>query len=1210
VTDHPLARPGRLGRLLAPLAPLLTTLLAPPLLLVACSEAPAPAAAVEPALLSATPQLAAARLGVTPLAVDERGVPRLLGGAGAAPAPAPTATASAIAHLSRLSAAWGVRAAALPELAGVGEVPAPGGTIARVRQSIDGLPIEGGELRVLVGPGGELVAANGALASLDRPRPAADFPIDDAQAIARAVAHNFGRDFAPAALAVAERRADGTRTLRGGPGGAGPGPGPGPTAIDVQLARARQVWHDAGGELIPAWVVEAYAGDAGTTSSDAFRTVLTADGERVLSHESLVADAAFRYRVYAETTGELRPLDGPVADYSPYPAAAPNGSFPAYIAPALVTVDGMNHPASGLAADPWLAVGRTETLGNNVEAYSDVNAPSGLTYGDFRATITSTDTFDRTFDLTASPLLSQTQQMASITSTFYGLNWLHDFWHDAGFTEAAGNAQNDNYGRGGQDRDALLAETQDNAPSSLNNANMSTPADGLPPRMQIFVWTGKEDRTLTFQPANRSPVTGTAQFGLFDFDASGPLVLGTDGTDPVNDACTPLTNDVAQKIVLVDRGNCTYKTKALNVQTAGGLGILIANHTAGGGAPTMGNDTTITEPITIALLAIPYEEGVQLKLELAAGPVTAAAHRRVPLLDGGLDSTLLAHEFGHYLHHRLHDCTSTFCRAISEGWGDFLALMLMVQGGDNYDGAYPFSIYTTQSAGFSDDAAYFGIRRAPYSASPAINALAYRHMANDVALPTAHPFNADGNTNAEVHNAGEIWAATMFEVYVALLKAGPSFTAARAKMAKYVVAGLLLAPKDATPTETRDAILAAALPADRPAMMAAFARRGMGSCATTPARDSIDFVGIVDGFTVSGRSTPGATALAEATTCDDDNVLDAGETATIALPLANRGHLPLTDLTVTVTSATPGLTVTSAPVAIESFAPGASQSISATVALDRDVAGMLEGDLELELRAAGDCTEKLAVPFKVRLNVDDLPKTSATDAFDAASVWVPSNTSIWSQVGKPTAPLDRVWHAADVSGSTDTRLESPLLEVSGTEPFKVTFSHRYKLDISGATGDAGVVEYSIDGGGSWLDVSKVPGIAPSYTGMLTGAPTNPLGGRLAYVNQNVGYPAFSTVTLDFGTQLKGKQVKLRFRAGTDQARSGPGWDIDEVAITGITNKPFPTQIEDRTTCVEGRPKDELPPDDLPGCCDARPIRGGNLALALGVVALVLRRRRR
>ena len=32
-------------------------------------------------------------------------------------------------------------------------------------------------------------------------------------------------------------------------------------------------------------------------------------------------------------------------------------------------------------------------------------------------------------------------------------------------------------------------------------------------------------------------------------------------------------------------------------------------------------------------------------------------------LDGALDSTLIAHEFGHYLHHRLSLCGNTRCAA-------------------------------------------------------------------------------------------------------------------------------------------------------------------------------------------------------------------------------------------------------------------------------------------------------------------------------------------------------------------------------------------------------------------------------------------------------------------------------------------------------------------------------------------------------------------
>ena len=40
-------------------------------------------------------------------------------------------------------------------------------------------------------------------------------------------------------------------------------------------------------------------------------------------------------------------------------------------------------------------------------------------------------------------------------------------------------------------------------------------------------------------------------------------------------------------------------------------------------------------------------------------------------LDGTLDSTLIAHEYGHYLHHRLSLCGNAICRAMREGWGDF-----------------------------------------------------------------------------------------------------------------------------------------------------------------------------------------------------------------------------------------------------------------------------------------------------------------------------------------------------------------------------------------------------------------------------------------------------------------------------------------------------------------------------------------------------------
>jgi len=138
----------------------------------------------------------------------------------------------------------------------------------------------------------------------------------------------------------------------------------------------------------------------------------------------------------------------------------------------------------------------------------------------------------------------------------------------------------------------------------------------------------------------------------------------------------------------------------------------------------------------------------------------------------------------------------------------------------------------------------------------------------------------------------------------------------------------------------------------------------------------------------------------------------------------------------------------------------------------------------------------------------------------------------------------------------------------------------------------------------------LPGVNPGYTHPITTASGNPLGGRMGYGNLSATYPSFNGVTLDFGTQLAGKVVRLRFRFGADQANGAEGWDINDVAVEGITNKPFPMQVPETTACERGAPMDRPPPDELPGCCDAGPIRRGNLALVAGVLALLLRRRRR
>src|SRR5262249_54007115 len=170
----------------------------------------------------------------------------------------------------------------------------------------------------------------------------------------------------------------------------------------------------------------------------------------------------------------------------------------------------------------------------------------------------------------------------------------------------------------------------------------------------------------------------------------------------------------------------------------------------------------------------------------------------------------------------------------------------MARDGDTRDGTYAEGVYAL-SDGVTPDVGYFGIRRFPYSRDRTKNNLSFRHIGDENPLPTdtlGHP----GGANSEVHNTGEIWATMMWEAFNVLADAH-GVTAARRRMADYVVSGMLLTPTNATFTEARDAILvgASALDTDDMLLMAAaFADRGAGSCAVSPARTSPTNAGVVE----------------------------------------------------------------------------------------------------------------------------------------------------------------------------------------------------------------------------------------------------------------------------------------------------------------------------------------------------------------------------
>lgn len=137
--------------------------------------------------------------------------------------------------------------------------------------------------------------------------------------------------------------------------------------------------------------------------------------------------------------------------------------------------------STNASPDGWIPDNGNETIGNNVDAHTDWDANDQPDLP--RPQGNPARVFDFPMDFTQDPT---NYAAASVVQLFYLNNFMHDKLYDLGFTEAAGNFQTQNFGRGGLGGDAVMADGQDG--EGFNNAYMSTPPDGYPANMAMFLF--------------------------------------------------------------------------------------------------------------------------------------------------------------------------------------------------------------------------------------------------------------------------------------------------------------------------------------------------------------------------------------------------------------------------------------------------------------------------------------------------------------------------------------------------------------------------------------------------------------------------------------------------------------------------------------------------------------------------------------------------
>jgi hypothetical protein len=1029
---------------------------------------------------------------------------------------------------------------------------------------VDGVPVLRDELDVVMTEGLELVALTGSLPVHTAPR--SEFRLGVESALSTAARALTGELVKPERVTL---------------------PVPGWQRLDVPApfvapARARRVYFDDAEALVPAWQLEV------VTARGAFAAVVAADDGRLLFLASLDDEVAHEYRAYAQPAAPFRPWDSPAGTVTmPLPGGSPTPYLPAHVAPALVSLD-----HAGLSTgDPWFATPAMELSGNNVHAYADLADPDGLpvdggTGGDLRIAPSAPLRFDFTYDFDAEPDAAASQRAASATHAFFVTNWLHDVFYDFGFDEAARNGQRDNYGRGGLDGDPMLVEVHD--PAIRNNANMRTLADGAPSRMQLFLFDVARPSTVTLSSA------GLADGG---FVAGGfPVVTASRAWDVVGDVvpvveadgglsgCGPWPPGLTGAVALVDRLGCSVRSRLDHALDAGAAAVLLA----GVGC------TTHVEP-TMVGVCISEEAGLAVRDALDAGAAVQARLERPPPLvqrDVAFDTTVVAHEWGHFLTKRLVGdaigLSSTAGRGLGEGWSDFLALWLTAEAqdvtvpdNDAWQGV--FTVGGWVEAGFSFDGAprashYFGFRRYPYTTDRAKNPLTYRHVGTNVPLPPISQVPrapGGGPDNAQVHNAGEVWASLLWEVQTRLFsRPGTTVDAARATMARYLVASLKATPVMPTFVEARDALLAVVFASsptvDFPLVVQGFASRGLGLLAASADRRSSTNTPLAEDFTGAG----GAYRLVSVTldddaSCDDDGQLDSREQGSLVVRLQNIGTRRLTSSTLLAQVDSGPLVVLAGSLPVPPSEPFTIVEVEVPVRLGL-VADAIFSTVNFTVLDALLATPggRFTVEASLRLNRDVMDSSLegfevGAPGWDMGSVGSFPAEQAWYL--RPWSPASRGFHAVgrNMDGAGESWLRSPPLAV-GAGPLSFTFSHTYTFEHNPMTGvyfDGGRLEVSTDG--ETFEAIPASAISGGYPATLAAGTANPLAGQQAFSGV---LTAAQVVTVSLGTQYANRTIWVRWRIGTDAAVGAAGWQVDDVEFTGLSVPPFKHLVTHRGQC--------------------------------------------
>lgn len=845
------------------------------------------------------------------------------------------------------------------------------------------------------------------------------------------------------------------------------------------------------------------------------------------------------------------------------------------------TGDPLSSPDGWHKVDGTLAYNYTR--GNNVWAFQDPSPgplggvpsadPTRTAYANNgiggTAPLTEPFGFNYPFDPNADPVASQN---AAIVNLFYWNNLMHDVFYHFGFDENLNFQHSHLYTtglRGPSDAngqgDEVLAQAQDGG--GTNNANFLTLPDGTPAggQMQMYLWTSAVSDQLVqiISSTSGHPAAGTKYTAVQGSFANLPTAnndlynhpvlnkqlvvvqknaLSTVGTN--TEGCStgqqsvalPPANNVVDKIVVIERGDCSFVEKTLGAQQGGAAGVIIINNVDG--APiAMGGSDAPTNAIVIPAVMISKADGKALLAQLTSGATIIGSLKKdtpnPPKRDGDFDNAVMCHEYGHGLSNRFTGGGDALLplggsEQGGEGWSDFTALYMIMRSSNlgGATGSHPHGTLPVKGMGtyvVYENSNDIGIRETAYN----IDKSAVPYSFKSVSTPAF----------AEAHSVGYIWCQMLYSMEQEFIDrygfnddvtnpANPTGSNVPAGAGgnnvamRLVLEGMKLQPLNPTFVQERDAILAAdamLYNAQHACIIwKAFAKWGLGENAQSNSNGLGDEV---EDYHVPFSCDPTQVDMTLNLT-GADKVLN-GANITYTIKVKNKYTAPAQYVLVT------------------------DQLPANTVYVSSSPTGTYSGGTVSWPTVTFNGNEEKTFMVTTHVNTPTgSTQIFADDNEDGETGWTKSSltTDNWQIVTNHPYSGTKSWYAPDVDGPSNMSLQTQNkinIPAGGAE---LVFMHQYATE---ATFDGGVVEISTDGT-VWNYLPPTAFSRNGYSGTIALTDNPLIGGNnmSAFTGTSPGY-VMSIASLN---DYAGQSIYIRFRMTSDPGTAVDGWYIDDVYV--------------------------------------------------------------